>query len=520
LSFKEEYIFWRLANFFIAQQDYRMIQLFEEQTELWLEKLENKNAPIIRILLSHLDWSNSMQRDIEFTAANGEKIRKQLNRNELSIINIYVSPYPPVDEYQFRLEHPFIFPESNKTNVSTFLMSQGIYEAGFNLLSARFGQSIAFPIEEEYSQEDIVCIKEDTLNFAKKIVNEEKAVFTDRKPIFTYCFLLIQAVMFIWLELHGGSTNTSTLIKYGAKVNPLIYEGEWWRFITPVFLHIGFLHLAMNSLALYYLGIAVEKIYGSIRFVFIYLFAGITGFIASFLFSTNLSAGASGAIFGCFGALLYFGVIKPKLFARTMGRNVIFVLILNLALGFSTTGIDNAGHIGGLIGGFLAAGIAHFPKKKKLVLQLIFLLVSAAVVWGSLNYGFSSSVRAQDEGSSLILAQNYISKNQYDQAYGILKEALAKSTHPSDQLYFQLSYVEMKKGMLTEAKPHLLKAVELNPNFDEACYNLAILYQQENDLQAAKKYAEKAAKLKPRIKQYADLVTEINVHIQSSGGGV
>jgi rhomboid protease GluP len=438
----------------------------------------------------------------------------------LTILNIYISPYPPVDDYQFRLDHPFVFPISSKTIVNSSLMSAGTYETGFKQLSEHIGRNISFPIEEDYEPEEIEKIKGETLGYAKMKAKEEQVVFSKRKPIFTYTFLAAQVIMFLWLELHGGSTNTATLIKYGAKVNPLIYEGEWWRFITPVFLHIGFLHLAMNSLALYYLGIAVEKIYGNVRFLLIYLFAGITGFIASFLFSTNLSAGASGAIFGCFGALLYFGAVMPRLFSRTMGRNVIFVLILNLAFGFSSTGIDNAGHIGGLIGGFLAAGIVRLPKKKKLWMQLLFFLLSAAVVLGSLSYGFSNTKRAQDEGSSLIIAQNYISKHQYDKAYEILKEARDKTKNPSAQLYFQLSYVEMKKNLLNDAKPHLLKAIELNPNFDEACYNIALLYMQENDLQSAKKYAEKAAKLKPDQKQYTDLVKEINVHIQSSGGGV
>jgi rhomboid protease GluP len=519
LSFKEEFIFWRLANFFISEHDYRIIQLFEEQSELWLEKVESKKAPIIRILLSRLDWSNSMQRDIELTASNAEKIRNQIGRNELTVMNIYVSPHPPVDDYQFRLDRPFIFPQS-KTTVSTILMAAGTYETGFNKLTEHIGRNITFPIEADYAPDEIKKLKEETLSSAIKKAKEEQAVFSKRKPIFTYTFLIVQVIMFLWLELHGGSTNTTTLIKYGAKVNPLIYEGEWWRFITPVFLHIGFLHLAMNSLALYYLGISVEKIYGNIRFLFIYLFAGITGFIASFLFSTNLSAGASGAIFGCFGALLYFGAIMPKLFSRTMGRNVIFVLILNLAFGFSSTGIDNAGHIGGLIGGFLAAGIVHFPKKKKLLVQLLFLSVSLAIVWGSLSYGYSDTARAKDEGSSIIIAQDYITKHRYDEAYKILKEALDKTPNPSAQLYFQLSYVEMKKDLLNDAKPHLLKAIELNPNFDEACYNLALLYMHESDLQSALEYAEKAAKLKPDQKQYTDLVNEINVHIQSSGGGV
>ena len=97
----------------------------------------------------------------------------------------------------------------------------------------------------------------------------------------------------------------------------------------------------------------------------IYVVAGIFRTLASLLFSPSISAGASGAIFGCFGALLYFGTIYPSLFKRTMGGNVLIVIAINLIFGFSVPGIDNAGHIGGLIGGYLAAAIVHFPKSTK-----------------------------------------------------------------------------------------------------------------------------------------------------------
>ena len=107
----------------------------------------------------------------------------------------------------------------------------------------------------------------------------------------------------------------------------------------------------MNTLALYYLGVAVERIFGNVRFIFIYLFAGATGFIASFIFSSVLSAGASGAIYGCFGALLFFSAINPKLFFRTIGLNLFVVLGINLVFSFTASGIDNAGHLGGLAGG-------------------------------------------------------------------------------------------------------------------------------------------------------------------------
>lgn len=520
MSFKEEYIFWRLANYFITEQDYRVLQLFENQRELWLEKLDNKKAPIIRLLLHNLDWSNKMQRDIEFTASNGEKIRRQLGRRILNVVNIYISPYPPVDEYEFRLSQPFVFPDGKKTEVNTIIMAMGTYETGLKRLSEQFDKHVAFQIWDEYSQNDVEALKKSSLDFATKRIKTETAILSNRTPFFTYVLILIQVAVFLWLETHGGSTNTSTLIKYGAKFNILIYEGEWWRFITPVFLHIGFLHLLMNTFALYYLGIAVERIFGNTRFLLIYLFAGMTGFIASFLFSSNLSAGASGAIFGCFGALLYFGAVYPKLFYRTMGLNLFFVLAINLVIGFSSAGIDNAGHLGGLIGGFLAAGIVHFPKKKKPLLQLLFLFMSGAVIWGSFMYGFSESARAKDEGSTIILAQDYIKKHDYNKAYSILKDVEKSTENPSAEFYFLLSFSEIKKGMLEDARIHLLKVIELQPKFHEAYYNLALLFLDEHDFQQAKKYAKKAVELQPGKKTYSDLLNEIEIQIQSSGKGL
>ena len=519
MSNKEGFIFWNLAYSLISDHGYRIIQLFENQKELWLEKLENKRAPIIRMLHHNLDWSNAMQRDIEFTAANGEKVRKQIGRHELKVVNIYVSQFPPVDEYEFRLTKPFVHSDANKTMVTSVLFAQGQYEEGFRQLSERLSLDISFAINENYSEEDVELMKKAALDYAIKKVKSERAILLSGKPFFTYVFIAIQLAVFFWLQVHGGSTNTSTLIKYGAKVNQLIVDGEWWRFITPVFLHIGFVHLAMNTLALYFLGIEVERIYGSIRFLVIYLFSGVIGFVASFIFSANLSAGASGAIFGCFGALLYFGVIYPKLFFRTMGVNLLVVLGINLMIGFSASGIDNAGHLGGLVGGFLAAGVVHLPKKKKLLLQMLFLIASAALLWGSLLYGYSASGKAHDENSSLLMAQEYIKQNNYDKAYTVLKESEKNAVNVSERTYFLLSYVEIKKDMLSEAKVHLEKAIKLDPSFDEAFYNLALINLEQKELEEAKENIQQAKKLNPKQQDYADLLQEINRQLQSSNNG-
>ncbi len=517
MSNRESYVFWRMANALITEHGYRIIQLFENQRELWLEKMENRNAPVIRMLLENMDWGNAMQRDIEFTAANGESVRKQLGRNKLDVINIYISEFPPVDDYKFRLENPFVFPDKNKTTVHSFLFARGISETAFQLLSTRLGKDLQFSIADDYSEQEIHLQKKAAVDYAINQVKQDRAILQNSKPLFTYVFIIIQIAAFLWLELNGGSTNTSTLIKYGAKVNQLIDQGEWWRFITPVFLHIGLLHLVMNTISLYFLGTLVERIYGRFRFLLIYLIAGFAGVIASFIFSPNLSAGASGAIFGCFGALLYFGAANRKLFLRTMGLNVIIILIINLVFGFTTSGIDNAGHLGGLAGGFLAAGITHFPKKRSVLRQLGFLILTGGIVWASLSYAFSGSGHSQDESTVLVLAQDYLKQNNYQKAYELLSRFEGTSESPTERTYFLLSYVEIKQGKLDDAKLHLQQAIKLDSGFHEAYFNLALVNLEQNDLEQAKINAQKAADLEPDQEEYSALVQEINGRLQSSG---
>lgn len=324
--------------------------------------------------------------------------------------------------------------------------------------------------------------------------------------------------MFMLLEINGGSTNEKTLTDFGAKVNPLIVNGEWWRFFTPIFLHIGMIHLVMNTIALYFLGTAVEKIYGKLRFLFIFILSGFSGSLASFLFSPNLSAGASGAIFGCFGALLYFGVIHPRLFARTMGANVLIMIGINLAFGFTFPGIDNAGHIGGLIGGFLASGIIHLPKKKNFRLQLIWTAITILIFSISIPYGYANGMKNSDPYLMASLAQHYNQEEEYEKAYSLLDEYIEDYGDGPAEIYFVLSYAEIHLNYLDDAKLHLEKAVQLRSDFHEAYYNLALLYLNEGHLQDAKNAVEKALNIVQNDK-YKSLLDEINLTLQSVDEG-
>nr|WGD96680.1 rhomboid family intramembrane serine protease [Bacillus safensis] len=239
--------------------------------------------------------------------------------------------------------------------------------------------------------------------------------------------------MFLLLELSGGSTNTATLTAFGAKNNVLILEGEWWRLITPMFLHIGLTHLLFNTFALWSVGAAVERIYGSGRFLLIYLISGIFGSIASFVFNTAIAAGASGAIFGCLGALLYLAISNRKLFFRTMGTNIIVIILINLGIGFTVSGIDNAGHLGGLVGGFFTALAVRLPKQVQPVKML---LASAALLFiggFGLYTGFHSDdqkeAAAASEAASLFDEKKYSEASERLEEYVHDKDASAEALH-------------------------------------------------------------------------------------------
>src|SRR5690625_4153209 len=264
-----------------------------------------------------------------------------------------------------------------------------------------------------------------------------KDLFSFGKPIFTYILLAINLMMFFILEINGGSTDVETLIQFGAKYNPYMIDGEWWRLVSSMFLHIGFLHLAMNIVAFYYLGVAVERIYVSSRFLIIYFLAGIAGSLTSFTFAMNVSAGASGAIFGLFGALLFFGIVHKKVFFQTMGRNIITIVAINIVLGFVIPQIDIGAHLGGLIAGFIASAIVYLPREKRITIQFSALIIYLLLLSGLFLFGINSTTNTVTY--HLIKIEEYIEEKDYEMVISQATESLEDPGEFSAELLFQRS---------------------------------------------------------------------------------
>ncbi|RME76916.1 MAG: rhomboid family intramembrane serine protease [Chloroflexi bacterium] len=186
------------------------------------------------------------------------------------------------------------------------------------------------------------------------------------KPFFTYILLVIIVVVWLLMELAGGSTDPVVLVTFGANFGPAILDGEVWRLFTSMFLHIGLTHLFFNAYALFIFGLEMERLYGPDRFILTYILAGLFGSLASFAARgpAVFSAGASGAIFGVIGMNLAYFMLHRSTFG-TFGRqrmmNTLVIIGINLVFGFTVPGIDNLAHIGGLVAGF-AMGYALAPR--------------------------------------------------------------------------------------------------------------------------------------------------------------
>ena len=215
-----------------------------------------------------------------------------------------------------------------------------------------------------------------------------RAVVSRPAP-FTFIFLTLCVFLFLLMKAEGVDENPfGVLTAFGAKRNSLIDQGEWWRFVTPIFLHggpvIGWIHLLVNMYGLFMLGPYVEKLYGSAKFTVIWVLTGVGGTVASyltvrpaqgdgllerFLFRPNdvPSVGASGALFGLIGVLFVFGLKYrhelPEGFKRAFGTGMLPMIAINIFIGYLGSGIiDNAAHLGGLVTG---AGLALFIDYKR-----------------------------------------------------------------------------------------------------------------------------------------------------------
>lgn len=175
-------------------------------------------------------------------------------------------------------------------------------------------------------------------------------------------------LIFIVMEFFGNTENITYMLKCGAAYTPLILEGQWYRLFTSMFLHFGMGHLLNNMVLLLFLGDTLESMIGKWKYLLIYLGGGITGNLVSMIVDCRtgqmaVSAGASGAVFAVIGGILVI-LIRHKGRVQDMtASRLLFMMALSIYHGFQSTGIDNAAHVGGALGGIVLTLLLYRKKK-------------------------------------------------------------------------------------------------------------------------------------------------------------
>ena len=371
----------KLIHYFIVSENYTPIIIKGIDDEVWLEN-KNKEYSIIRIVTRNIINKEQYDYDILKTKHIVKQLKRKLidfSMNVLSIYldkNFYTNKIDNFDEKYISIlikdEDDFINNEYINKAYKQVIDKFTYKEEGFELIS-----KLTKEIEEKNIKEG----------------QEREKYMKNNKPIITYILIFINIVMFVLMYMLGnGSENTNTLIDFGANYILLTKAGDYYRLITSGFLHIGVIHLLLNMYSLYIVGSQVEYFYGKVKYIIIYLFSLIMGSLFTVALSSvnTVSAGASGAIFGLLGSILYFGIKYRGYIGNSLVNQIVPVVVLNLIIGFTTPGIGNAAHIGGLIGGYLismAVGIG-IDKKEQRSSRINGIIISAILTIFMIYIGF------------------------------------------------------------------------------------------------------------------------------------
>ncbi len=349
----------KLMHYFITEKGYNPVILQGLKNEIWLENL-NSDYKIIRIVSNYIHNNEQLNFDLFRSEKIIKKIKHQTFSFNMNTLSIFINLGDNVEESKISQSK-----DMDLVNIKD-IDELNRYD---NILKV-FPDIIK---DTKFSESGVNLFMKITSDINKK--NEENGkraeeVFAIRKPYITYGLIFLNVLIYIIMVLVSrngiGEFDIDTLLKFGANYKPFVLKGEYWRLIASAFLHDGFIHLLCNMYALYILGPQLENFFGKTRFLIIYLFSAIAGNLMSLVFSNAVSVGASGAIFGLFGSLLYFGYYYRVYLGNVLRTQLIPIIMINLLFGLVTPGIDNAAHIGGLIGGiFISMGIGVKFKSTK-----------------------------------------------------------------------------------------------------------------------------------------------------------
>lgn len=347
VSEKDELIM-RLVHYFVTKENYAPIMVNGVKNEIWLENLD-ATYKVVRINSNYIHNNEQFDFDMYKILNVNKQIGKKTLTRKLKTLNIFTD-----------INRDVLVKDSK--NITNFIIMSDDDLKNKDGIISLYPQIYEEEIKDLHGLDFLLNVSTD---INKKTEDDNKfyeSVFSEKKIVFTNLLIILNVIISL-VVLFLYYSNTYDLFSILAVNSNAIKNGEVWRLVTGGFLHVDIIHLMCNMYSLYVIGTQIESFIGKKKFILVYFISMIVGNMLSVVLSNGLSVGASGAIFGLLGSLIYFGYHYRLYLGSVMKSQIIPLLILNLGIGFIVPNINVVAHIGGLVGGIFATMALGIEKK-------------------------------------------------------------------------------------------------------------------------------------------------------------
>lgn len=337
---EKDLISMKLLHYFITKKNYNPIIVQGVENEIWLENLD-EDYKVVRIVSNYIHNDEQLGFDAFKTQRMIQKIKRKTFTLHINVLTFLVDVGENVDRTKKFNNIDFIYAEKESDLEKSDLLKNALPDLFENLNYSEEGFQLFIKITDEINEKN------------KKTNEVNENIFKPKKIIVTYIIIGLLVAIYLFATIFQKQ---DYLVNYFSTFGPYIRQyHEYYRLLTGTLIHVDFFHILCNCYSLYIIGTQIENFFGKRKFLFIYLVSALTGSLLSICMNNAASIGASGAIFGLAGSMIYFGYHYRVYLGSVLKSRIIPIVILNLLIGFTTTGIDNFAHIGGLIGGILAS---------------------------------------------------------------------------------------------------------------------------------------------------------------------
>ena len=355
----------KLLHYFITEKNYNPIILQGAEDEIWLENMDGEYK-IVRIVSNHIINEEQYNFDLFKTKHIVKKIKKKTFSLSMNVLSIFTDIDSDIKmENVKNMDCAFIYDEKDISK--------------YNFITESFPD---ISNKMDFTEEGFQLFMKITSDINKKNIEDAvkvDEVFKKKIPYVTIGLIILNTIIFFLTEFFDYKeyfVENYSVWGYG-----VVNKGEWYRLITGTFIHANAVHYLLNMYALYVIGSQMESFLGKVKYSTVYFFSALTGSLFSIVLTRTASIGASGAIFGLLGSLLYFGYHYRVYLGSVIKSQIIPIIVINLAFGFLANGdIDNFAHIGGLVGGALITSGLGVKYKSSMAEQINGIIVSVLLI--------------------------------------------------------------------------------------------------------------------------------------------